>query len=304
MEFKDYYTILGVDRGADQDEIKRAYRKLARKYHPDVSQEADAEQRFKEVGEAYEVLKDPEKRAAYDQLGADWQSGQEFRPPPNWDHEFAFQGGGFTGGDVFSDFFESLFGRRDFHRGPDVAHGRDVQARIEVTLEQLHAGAPIEIGIDAPEVDRDGTVRGRVKRLKVTVPKGLGDGQSFRLKGQGRPGLGGGPPGDLYVEIRLRPHPRFRLDGLDVLSTVAVAPWEAVLGATIEVPTLGGPVKLTVPAGSTTGTRLRLKGRGLPGNPPGHHFVTLTVDVPKTVSDAERELYRQLAQSSAYSPAR
>ena len=302
MQYKDYYAVLGLERTASKDDIKKAYRRLARKYHPDVSEVADAEARFKEVGEAYEVLNDEEKRAAYDQLGADWQAGQSFRPPPDWDVDVDLSRGGFTrdgfsgdgfSGEGFSDFFDSLFGRGFEPREAPA----DQHVALEVSLEQLYSRTPIEIALDKIELSAEGHPERRQRRLKVTIPRGLGDGQSFRLKGQGNPRTGNRPPGDLFVELRILPHPRLQLDGLDVSSDLTIAPWEAVLGAEVPVTTLGGVVTLKVPAGSKSGTRLRLKDRGLPG---GHHYVSLKIDVPDQVDDADRELYEQLKARSSF----
>ncbi len=293
MDYKDYYNTLGISRDASQDEVKRAYRKLARKYHPDVSTESDADTRFKEVGEAYEVLKDPEKRAAYDQLGSNWQNGQQFQPPPEW-ADFGFSNSGFQGGGHFSDFFDSLFGQQQSRH----ATGRDVHARLEVTLEQMASGAPVELALQVPQLAPDGSTRSSVKRLKVKVPPGLTEGESFRLKGQGHASPGGGPAGDLYVDLVFAPHPSYTVSGLDVHSELSIAPWQAVLGDKVSVATLNGPVMVRVPAGSTTGKRLRLAGRGLPGNPAGNHYVTLKIDIPTSLSERERELYSQLATAS------
>ena len=312
MEYRDYYHILGVERGASQEDIKRAYRRLARKYHPDVSSEADADARFKEVGEAYEVLKDPEKRAAYDQLGSNWRAGQEFRPPPGWNREFRFAGG-MDGGPAFSDFFQTMFGDGGMfgEAGPQGSpfadamrggrgfggdtRGQDARAVLHVSLEQLAAGEPVEVTLRASgERDR--------KRLKVKVPQGLSDGQSFRLRGQGASGLANGADGDLYLEVSLLPHPEFRADGLDIHSEVKVAPWEAVLGTQVPVATLCGPVKLRIPAGTTAATRMRLARRGLPGAPPGDHFVTVRIEVPARVTARERALYESLAEASEFDP--
>ena len=324
MEFRDYYEILGVERTASQDDIKRAYRRLARKYHPDVSRESDADARFKEVGEAYEVLKDPEKRAAYDQLGSNWRAGQEFRPPPGWGREFHFQGGMDSAGG-FSDFFQAMFGDgglfgeaagpggpfADAMRGHGGfggdARGRDTRAVLHVTLEQLASGEPVEVSLGASPGRPHGrpTVRGggaASRRLKVKVPPGLSDGQSFRLRGQGGSGMGDGAAGDLYLELRLLPHPEFAVDGLDIHSEVRVAPWEAVLGTGVAVPTVTGRVKLKIPPGTTGGTRMRLAGRGLPGSPPGNHLVTVRIDVPAKVTEREKALYESLAEASAFNP--
>lgn len=308
MEFKDYYKILGVSRDASQDEIKRAYRKLARKYHPDVSEEADAEQRFKEVGEAYEVLKDPEKRKAYDQLGSGYREGQDFRPPPGWEQDFDFGGGGFTDAEGFSDFFESIFGRGGgragggFRRGNVHMKGEDKVARIQISLEDAFHGATRGITLPQHEVDEQGRVITRHKTLNVHIPKGITEGRWIRLAGQGGPGMGGARAGDLYLEVTFRPHPTFQAEGRDIFVTLPITPWEAALGAKVKVPTLGGPVDLQIPAGSDSGRKLRLKGRGLPGDPRGDQYVELRVVVPKPENDRQKELYRELAEQTSTNP--
>lgn len=310
MEFKDYYQIMGVARDATQDDIKRAYRKLARKYHPDVSKEKDAEARFKEVGEAYEVLKDEEKRAAYDQLGANWQQGQEFRPPPDWNTGFEFRGGGFTGGDSaeFSDFFESLFGRSGFGGGRASgggfhAQGQDRHARVLIDLEDAYTGATRAISLRVPEVDPQGHVVTRQRSLNVTIPKGIRAGQHLRLAGQGTPGVGQGKAGDLFLEIEFRPHKLYRVEERDVYLDVPIAPWEAALGASVKVPTPGGAVEMKIPPGSSAGRKLRLKGRGLPGATPGDFYVVLQIAVPAADTAAAKALYAKMAEEmKAFNP--
>lgn len=291
MQFRDYYETLGVARGASQDDVKRAYRRLARKYHPDVSKEADAEARFKEVGEAYEVLKDPEKRAAYDRFGKDWKHGQEFRPPPGWERQFDFGGGGFSGASGFSDFFETLFGQGGFAgaRGPMRAKGGDQTVRLEIPLEDAYRGATRNI-----------TLRGRT--LSVRIPRGVTEGQRIRLGGQGGPGASGGPAGDLYLTVAHKAHPLFRTEGRDVHLKLPVAPWEAALGATVSVPTLGGKVDLKIPRGSRSGQTLRLKGRGLPGRPDGDQYVALEIVAPPADTPEAESLYRQMAKSMRFDP--
>lgn len=313
MNYKDYYGVMGLARDATQDEIKRAYRKLARKYHPDVSKEADAEQRFKELGEAYEVLKDPEKRAAYDQLGSGWQQGQDFKPPPGWDAGFEFSGGGYTEADqaAFSDFFESLFGQgAKFHetrytrgRRPS-GRGEDHHSRIEVTLEDAFNGAVRGIQLRVPEYDAQGRLNYRQRSLQVKIPKGVTAGKRIRLAGQGGPGFNGGPEGDLFLEVEFAPHPTFQVDGKDIFVTVPVAPWEAALGAKVNVPTLGGKVGLGVPAGARSGQKLRLKGRGLPaaGDTAGDQYVVLQVVVPPADTEQKKALYEQMAKEMAFDP--
>jgi len=298
MEYRDYYAVLGVERNASAEDIKKAYRKLARKYHPDVNAAPDAEERFKEVGEAYEVLKDPEKRAAYDALGASWRDHQQFQPPPDWEQQFAFGGGGYTPHDAgFSDFFETLFGRHEFRQHGRRAggfKGADEQARVGVTLEEAYRQESIEVSV--PEAG------GRSRRLRVKIPPGISDGKRVRLRGQGGPGVGDGPAGDLYIEFRLVPHPRFSADGRDIHCELPVAPWEAALGAEVAVPTLGGNVKLKIPPNSQSGGRLRLKGRGLPGDPPGDQYVTLKVVLPPADTPAARALYERMAAELAFDP--
>jgi curved DNA-binding protein len=304
MEFKDYYGIMGVARDATQDEIKRAYRKLARKYHPDVSKEADAEARFKELGEAYEVLRDPEKRAAYDQLGANWKAGQEFRPPPDWDAGFEFSGG-YGDAAAFSDFFESLFGRAGARptAGPGFsARGEDHHARILIDLEDAFHGATRTITLHAPQIDAQGHVRTRERTLHVRVPRGIRQGQHIRLAGQGTPGFGGGSAGDLYLDVEFKPHRQYRVEGRDLYLELPLAPWEAALGARIKVPTPEGIVDLTIPAGSTAGRKLRLKGRGIPGKPPGDLYVVLQIALPPAESENARRLYRAMEQEMAFNP--
>jgi curved DNA-binding protein len=298
MEYRDYYAVLGVDRKASSDEIKKAYRRLARKFHPDVNADPDAEDRFKEVGEAYEVLSDPEKRSAYDALGANWQDHQNFQPPPDWEQQFSFGGGGFTQHDAgFSDFFETLFGSHDFRshgRRAGGFKGADEHARVGITLEEAFRRDSVEISIPQPGL--------KPRRLRVRIPAGISDGKRVRLKGQGGPAVGGGQAGDLFVEFRLVPHPHFRPDGRDVHYELPVTPWEAALGTEVEVPTLGGGVKLKVPANSQSGSRLRLKGRGLPGDPPGDQLVTLKVVLPRADSPARRALYEQMAETMNFDP--
>ena len=308
-EYKDYYKIMGVDRDASADEIKRAYRKLARKYHPDVSSESDAEARFQELQEAYEVLKDPEKRAAYDNLGADWRQGEDFQPPPGWDSGFEFRGGGFTQGDAsaFSDFFESLFGRAaagQGQRGFGGFHGRgqDHTARIALDLLDAYRGGVHTITLQSPTVDTHGQVQGEPRRIKVRIPAGVTDGQQIRVPGKGGEGTGSGGAGDLYLEVSLRPHSLFRPEGRDIHLDVPIAPWEAALGATVTVPTLGGEVDAKIPAGARSGQRLRLKGRGLPGSPAGDQYLHLGVVVPPARNDDDRELYERMRQQMDFDP--
>ena len=315
MEYRDYYKILGLERDADQAEIKRAYRKLARKYHPDVSKEDSAEDRFKEVSEAYEVLKDPEKRAAYDQLGSGYQSGQEFRPPPNWDQGFEFHGGGFTEADpeAFSDFFESLFGRAGFGHGYGHAygggrqrefhaHGENTYAKIAIDLEDSYRGATRQITLKHSELGPDGRPQIKQRKLNVKIPKGVTEGQQIRLAGQGEPGMGQGKPGDLYLEITFNPHRLYSVEGKTVYLDLPLAPWEAALGAKVQVPTPEGAVNMTVPANSKSGSKLRLKGRGIPAKGPGDLYVVLKTVAPPADSEAEKEAYRQFSQAFEFDP--
>lgn len=315
MEYKDYYKILGVDRSASQDDIKRAYRKLARTYHPDVNKEPGAEAKFKDAGEAYEVLKDPEKRAAYDELGANWQQGQQFRPPPNWDAGFEFSGGGYTDADAsqFSDFFEGLFGRaraggarggaaggfarREFH-----APGEDHHAKIVIPLRDAFTGAKREITLRVPELDDAGHVALKNRTLSVTIPKGIREGQHIRLAGQGSPGIGKGQPGDLYLEVAFAPDPHFRIEGKDVYLELPVAPWEAALGASVKVPTPEGAVMLKIPPGSTKGRTMRLKGKGIPGKPPGDMHAVLKIELPPADTDKAKELYKEMERELPFNP--
>ena len=302
MQFKDYYEVLGVEPSAGEAEIKTAYRRLARKYHPDVSKETGAEERFKAVNEAYEVLRDTQKRAAYDQLRTrGYKPGEEFRPPPDFGSEwqgfgdggefrFDFGDQGSSGG--FSDFFESLFGGRSrAQQGPSPQQaGGDIRARLQVPLEIVFTGGSQRIQID-----------GRV--LDVKIPAGVRPGQTIRLAGQGRPGRS--RAGDLLLEIDYRPHPDFEVDGRNVLYLLPLAPWEAALGATVSVPTLGGAVELKIPPNTDSGRKLRLRGRGLPGKPAaGDQIVEVEIHTPRAETDAQKELYRQMAKEFAFDPRR
>ena len=306
MKFKDYYEILGLTRSATQDEVKHAYRKLARKFHPDVSKDPDAEARFKELGEAYAVLKDPEKRAAYDQMGSQWKAGQDFQPPPGWDTGFEFSGGDFGAGPggEHSDFFEALFGRHfgTGQRGHMRAQGQDHHAKVQIDLLDAYRGAQRSIALRMPELDAEGRVALQERKLDVSIPKGIRAGQHLRLTGQGAPGLGGGAAGDLYLEIVFKPDPKFRADGRDVYANLPLAPWEAALGAAVMAPTPEGPVRLTIPPGSVAGRQLRLKGRGIPGTPPGDLYVVLTIALPPADSEAAREAYRAMAEAFDFNP--
>lgn len=306
MEYRDYYKILGVTRTATAEDIKKSYRRMARKYHPDVSKEKDAEQKFKELQEAYEVLKDPEKRAAYDQLGSDWKSGQKFRPPPDWASGFEFSGGTRSrsaGGarafedEGFSDFFSSLFGGASPFGGAGARQqraGRDHHARIDIELEEAFGGGTRTLDLKRPDLKPDGTLEMRSHTVRVTIPAGVADGQLIRLAGQGEAAPGGGRAGDLYLEVHIRPHRLYQVEGRDITLTLPVAPWEAALGATVTVPTLAGAVDMQVPAGAQSGQKLRLRGRGLPGQPPGDEYVQLKVVLPPANSPEARTLYEEM----------
>ncbi len=323
MEYKDYYKILGVERNASQDDIKRAYRKLARTYHPDVNKDASAEAKFKEAGEAYEVLKDPEKRAAYNELGANWKQGQDFRPPPNWDAGFEFSGGGDNAGAdsaQFSDFFEGLFGRMRGGAGGGAARGfggarggfsgtrefnaqgQDHHAKVVINLRDAYNGAKRSITLRMPEVDGTGHVAVKDRTLNVTIPKGVREGQHIRLTGQGAPGIGKGPAGDLYLEVAFAPDPMFRIEGKDVYLDLPIAPWEAALGASIKAPMPDTSVMLKVPPGSTKGRTMRLKGRGIPGSPPGDFYAVLKIVTPPADTEKAKELYHQMELEIPFNP--
>jgi len=306
MKFKDYYQVLGVPRDASTEEIKRAYRKLARQYHPDISKVADAETRFKEVGEAYEVLKDPKKRAAYDSVGKQWKAGEEFTPPPEWHREYQFTSGEFADLGEFSDFFKTLFGgggRFTGRRGSQFrAKGEDMVARIRISLEDAYQGTTRAINLNVPKVDAHGRQETHTTTLNVKIPAGVTEGQRIRLAGKGSPGIGGAPAGDLYLHVTYQPHPLFQAHKRDIHLTLPVAPWEAALGCTVTVPTLGGKVKLTIPAGSQSGDKLRLKGRGLPGIPAGDQLVVLRMVTPAADTPASKALYQQMANTMPFNP--
>lgn len=301
MEFKDYYKIMDVDEKATAEEIKKAYKKLARRYHPDVSKEKDAEQKFKDVGEAYEVLKDPDKRREYDQLRAYGpQGGGQFTPPPGWDPS-QFRNAGFertaSAGDL-SDFFETLFGSGGGFRGGGQRQmrGDDAQVEIPLFLEEAFKGTEKLIELRVPEVDEQGRRVQRTRKLKVKIPAGSGEGSVLRIKRQGNPGFGGAEAGDLLVKVHLAPHPLYSVENKDLTLVTPVTPWEAALGSKLTVPTLGGRTRVTIPANSQSGTKLRLAGLGLPGSPAGDFYVVLKIVVPPNVSDSAREKYSALAQ--------
>ena len=297
MEFKDYYATLGVDRSASADDIKKAYRKLVRKYHPDVSKEKEADQKTKELNEAYDVLGDPEKRAAYDELGRGYRPGQEFRPPPDWGQDYEFGSG--AEGDFFSDLFAHL-GRRGRSGGAGYhMRGEDIHAAITIDLADAYTGASRNVSLRVPQ-HQGGRIVTQERTLSVTIPKGVQPGQQLRLAGQGHPGSAG--PGDLYLEIQFRDDPRYRLEGPHVYQTVPVTPWEAALGGEIEVATPSGAVSVTIPAGSQGGRKLRLRGRGLPSQPPGDLYLVLDVVVPAATSDKARDLYQAMAREMPFNP--
>jgi curved DNA-binding protein len=310
VEFKDYYKIMGVARDATDAQIKQAYRKLARKYHPDVSKEKDAEAKFKEVGEAYEVLKSPEKRAAYDRLGSGPRPGEEFRPPPDFGSGFEFSGAGPGAGESaadYSDFFEALFGRaaaggRRGAGSTGAFHGGDHHARVMLDLDATLEGGSRTLTLRVPEIDAEGHVVTRERVLNVHVPKGILPGQIIRLAGQGAPAHDGAKAGDLYIEVEFQPHPLYRVEGRDLYLTLPVAPWEAALGATVKTPTPAGAVDLKVPAGSHAGTKLRLKGRGIPASPSGDFYVVLEIAVPPAQTDQAKAAYRALADAVPFNP--
>jgi curved DNA-binding protein len=311
MKYKDYYKILGVERSASEDDIKKAYRKLARRYHPDVSKEKDAEERFKEVSEAYEVLRDAEKRKAYDTMGS-YQPGQDFRPPPDWEEQFRARTGGAGGFEDFadidlSDLFAGL-GRGGFRTGRGGATfrmpGQDYEVTAHLSLEEVARGVELEIPLVVTEMTEDGRMHRVTRSVKVRIPKGATDGQRLRVPGKGGPGQGGAANGDLYVNIRLRPHDVFSVDGHDLYIEVPVAPWEAALGAEMEIPTLDGRVSIKVPPSSRAGQKLRVRGKGLPqpGRGAGDLYAVLQVVTPSVLSEREKELYGELEKASNFNP--
>ena len=323
MQFKDYYDIMGVDKNATPEDIKRAHRKLARKFHPDVSKEKDAETHFKAVAEAYDVLKDPEKRAAYDDAALNQHAGQEFRPPPGWAQRQGAQSGTDSSGfedfsgsfnqGEHSEFFNSLFrgmGDRDAsHSRPQAdidRHGQDQHARIQITLENSYLGASRTIELRVPAVSADGSLQTTTRTLEFAVPRGIRGGQHIRLAGQGLPGVGQGHAGDLYLDVEVLSHALYQLNTAspaDVFMDLPIAPWEAALGADIEAPTPTGRVEVKIPAGSVNGRKLRLKGRGLPttvvGKLPGDFYFVLRIVQPDADGDAARSAYAALASAFA-----
>jgi curved DNA-binding protein len=306
MKYKDYYAILGLTRGASADEIKTAYRKLARKYHPDVSKEKDAEEKFKEMAEAYETLKDPEKRAAYDQLGT-YRPGQDFRPPPDWGQQFGQgMGGGFEDIDL-SDLFAGLAARQG-RAGPRQANrpmaGSDYEAVVRISFEQAFHGTEVDLELSALEWDPEGGVRRVPHRVRTRIPRGVTNGEKLRVPGKGGKGVNGGPDGDLYLDIEVADHPLYRVAGNDLYVDLPLAPWEAVLGTSVELPTPAGTVTLKVPPGTRAGQQMRLSGRGMTrgGGAAGHLYALVRIEVPSVVDDAQKALYRQLAEGSNFNP--
>jgi len=308
MKYKDYYAILGVKKDAGADDIKAAYRRLARKYHPDVSKEKNAEEKFKEMGEAYETLKDPEKRAAYDQLGSH-ASGQEFRPPPDWGQQYAQGSGAFDDIDL-SDLF-AAFGQRQ-SRGagreaggpPPPMRGHDFEAGVGITFAQAFNGSEIQLQMNGLEWDEEGNGRRVPRTITVRIPRGVANGEKLRVPGKGGAGFRGGPAGDLYLDIEVADHPVFRVAGQDLYMDLPLTPWEAVLGTEVSLPTPAGTVSLKVPAGTRAGQKLRLGGRGMQrgSGTAGHLYAIARIEVPSVVDDAQRELYRKLAAASNFAP--
>jgi curved DNA-binding protein len=324
MEYKDYYKIMGVERSATSDELKKAHRKLARKYHPDVSQEKDAEARFKDLSEAYEVLRDPEKRAAYDQLGAHWKAGQDFRPPPDWNagaehagrgFDWSFKSDGPGRGAEFSDFFDSLFsqgfaaspaskaGARSNGRSQRQAFsakGEDHHAKILIDLEDVYTGAAKTLSLRVPQLDARGHSVEQTHQISFDVPKGIRAGQHIRLAGQGSPGTGNGQAGDLYLEVAFRTRaagsPNYRVDKHDVYLDLPITPWEAALGAEVQAPTPSGTVEVKIPAASSSGRKLRMKGRGIPGSTPGDFYFVLQLVTPTIETENDKSLYADMAR--------
>lgn len=307
MQYKDYYKILGVKRDASEAEIKKAYRSLARKYHPDVSKEANAEEKFKEVAEAYEVLKDKEKREAYDQLGS-YAQGQDFRPPPGWEQRFGHNGGhadfgGADLGDIFAELFGGARTGRGASRGGFARQGQDFEVNVEINIDEAYRGSERSLQLEMPEPAADGRMIRQPRTVKVRIPKGVVDGQRMRVPGKGGRGMGG-PAGDLYLNIHIRPHPLFKATGHDLYIELPLAPWEAALGTSVEVPTLEGRVRMKVPAGARAGQNLRLPGRGLPKphGAAGDLYAVLQIVTPPNLTEQERKLFEELARVSHYKP--
>jgi curved DNA-binding protein len=302
VEFKDYYKTMGLPRDATEAAIKTAYRRLARKYHPDVSKEKDAEARFKDLGEAYEVLKDPEKRAAYDRLGTGPRPGEDFRPPPDFGSGFEFNGAG-NANSSSSDFFESLFGRGAARgRRFEAGRGEDHHARVALDLEAALTGGERSFTLSVPSLDAEGHLETKERTLSVRIPKGILAGQTIRLAGQGHRGAGKEPAGDLYLEVDFQPHRLYRVDGRDLSIALPVTPWEASLGASVPIPTPAGSVQLKIPPGARGGSKLRLKGRGIPSDPPGDLYAVLEVALPPADDAKSRAAYLAFAEALPFDP--
>lgn len=306
MQFKDYYASLGIKRDATADEVKKAFRKLARKYHPDVSKEPDAEARMKEINEANAVLSDTEKRAAYDQLGSNYQSGQDFRPPPDWDAGFEYSEHRRGGGADFSDFFEQLFGRMGGHGGGQPGgfqmRGEDHHAKVLLDIEDSFTGATKQITLRTAQIDAQGRPTVVPRALNVKIPTGVSAGQTIRLAGQGSAGHGGAPAGDLLLEVQFHPHARLRCEGRDLHMTLRVAPWEAALGSALTVDLPDSSIKVRVPAGAQSGQQLRVRGKGIPSTPPGDLLLDIQVVLPPADEPKARELYETMARELNFNP--
>ena len=308
MHFQDYYKILDVPRDATADEIKKSFRKLARKYHPDVSKEKNTEDRMKEINEAYAVLSDPEKRAAYDRIGQGYQGGQDFQPPPGWDAGFEFTGHGFSPSEAaeFSDFFSELFGRMGpgstSHGGRFHARSEDHRAKVHLDLEDAFTGAVRQITLRAPRLDAHGRVSLQTRTLNVTIPKGIREGQVIRLAGQGEPGHGAAPPGDLLLEVHFHPHARMKAEGRDIHLDLPLTPWEVALGGIVPVVMPAGEIKVRIPEGAQSGEQLKVRGKGIPGNPPGDLLLHLQVVLPRADTPQARAIYEQMARELAFNP--
>ena len=304
MDFKDYYKALGVKPDASADEIKRTFRKNARKYHPDINSDADAEAKFKDVNEAYEVLKDPEKRAAYDELRKGPPPGQgRYQPPPDWDAGYNFSDGGAGGDEGFSDFFESLFRRGQGTAGPrHTGRGSDSHARLQIDIEDAYQGATRTLSMRMPVVGPDGGITMQDRNISVRIPAGVSEGQHIRLAGQGTPSPGGGPSGDLFLEVSFAAHPVYRPEGKDLHLDLPITPWEAALGGKVVMPTPGGKVDLRIPANARSGQKMRLKGKGMPGTPAGDIYATLEIVNPKVSTDKARALFEQMAKEMPFDP--
>lgn len=306
MEYKDYYQVLGVKKTATSDEIKKAYRKLARKYHPDISKEVNAEEKMKEINEANAVLSDTEKRAAFDQLGNQYQSGQEFRPPPDWNAGFEYSGDGMSGAESadFSEFFANLFGqgmKHDNHKGS--RRGQDHHAKIFIDLLDTLQGTTKSISLHTPQQDQQGHVVLKERVLNVKIPKGVKEGQHIRLPGQGTLGFGGGASGDLFLEVHFKQDNIYRVEGRDIYINVAITPWEAALGETIKVITPTGDVQMKVPVNSKSGSKLRLKGRGIPAKDiAGDLFAILNIVTPPANNEKEKQFYKEMAEVFSFNP--